>query len=328
MALVLHMQDPFIKNTWIPRKAWKRSSNAVLEPKSPAKIPITANKGKLGRLKSVAEFYAAPVNRTRKNLVTVPGLFKKTKGVFSTPASPIKVQEHTTTVQPPQNGLSDMERVQPEPSMSHSMGSVTKGQLNCSPEFEQQQTHTEPLENGTYDLQNNSPINEALNDFPPLFKPSLLHTQKETDPIITPIESVHQDSFLSELAEIDEGLSQLNAKSALNSEVTREENSSHVLNTEVRAARVCHAQGSEIHTTLQSESTGKQEKKQTQQQRAWKRVTNQAVQRSTNNSTSKEVFEQNINGRESGPDQLKSLTKSSVGLDMTKEACSANLSHH
>lgn len=57
MALVLHMQDPF-KKTWTPRKAWKRSSNAVLGPKSPAKIPITANKGKLGRLKSVAEFYA------------------------------------------------------------------------------------------------------------------------------------------------------------------------------------------------------------------------------------------------------------------------------
>lgn len=30
----------------------------MLGPKSPAKIPITANKGKLGRLKSVAEFYA------------------------------------------------------------------------------------------------------------------------------------------------------------------------------------------------------------------------------------------------------------------------------
>ena len=58
MALVLHMQDPFIKKTWIPRKAWKRSSNAVLGPKSPAKIPITANKGKIGRLKSVAELYA------------------------------------------------------------------------------------------------------------------------------------------------------------------------------------------------------------------------------------------------------------------------------
>ena len=58
MALVLHMQDPFIKKTWILRKAWRRSSNAVLGPKSPAKIPITANKGKLGRLKSVAELYA------------------------------------------------------------------------------------------------------------------------------------------------------------------------------------------------------------------------------------------------------------------------------
>jgi len=39
-------------------------------------------------------------------------------------------------------------------------------------------------------------------------------------------------------------------------------------------------------------------------------------------------FDPNINGRESGPDQLKSLTKSSVGLDMTKEACPPNLSHH
>ncbi|KAL0008138.1 hypothetical protein SO802_009640 [Lithocarpus litseifolius] len=223
---------------------------------------------------------AAPVDRTRKNLVTVPGLFKKKKGVSSTlesPATPRKAQAHTMTVQPPRNGSSEVEKVQPEPSMSHSMGSVTKGQNNCSPDLAQQHTHTEPLENGSYDLRNNSPINEALNDLPPLFNPSLLHTQKETDTINTPTKSVHQDSFLSKLAEIDEGLSKLNARSTPNSEDTRDENSSH---------------GSENHATLQPNSTGKQEKKHTQQQGTWKRVTNQAVLQSSKNSTSKENHSQ------------------------------------
>ena len=234
---------------------------------------------------------AAPANRTRKNVVTVPGLFKKTKGVspnLGSPTTSRKAQAHTTTVQPPQKGSSDEEKIQPKPSMSHSMGSVTNEQVNCSLEFEQQCIHAEPLENGIYDLRHNLSINKAQNDCPPLVNSSLLHTQKKTNPINTPNDSVHQDSFLSKLAEIDEGLSKLNARSAPNSEVTRNENLIHAINVEVKAARVCYAQGSETHATLQSESTGKQEKKHTQQQGTWRRVTNQVVPQSTSSTTSKE----------------------------------------
>ena len=47
---------------------------------------------------------AAPASQARKNLVTVPGLFKKTKGSSSTPKiliPPRRAQANTTTVQPP-----------------------------------------------------------------------------------------------------------------------------------------------------------------------------------------------------------------------------------
>nr|POF11278.1 hypothetical protein CFP56_59097 [Quercus suber] len=64
---------------------------------------------------------------------------------------------------------------------------------------------------------------------------------------------VHQDPFLSTLAEIGEGFSKLNARSAANNEVTRKQHLSHAINKEleaarvsneeVEAARVCHAQG-------------------------------------------------------------------------------------
>lgn len=72
---------------------------------------------------------------------------------------------------------------------------------------------------------------------------------------------MHQDSFLSKLAEIDEGLSKLNAVSTPNSEVTRKEHSIHVINEEVKeTARLCQGQGSENHATLRAEATGKQKK--------------------------------------------------------------------
>ena len=47
---------------------------------------------------------AAPTSRTRKNLVTIPSLFKKTNGVSSTPQNPTnprKPQAQPTVVQPP-----------------------------------------------------------------------------------------------------------------------------------------------------------------------------------------------------------------------------------
>ena len=75
--------------------------------------------------------------------------------------------------------------------MTHSLGSVTKGQIYCSHDYEQQHIHAEPLGNGVKELKNNLAVNEARNEFPSLFNPNLLHTHKETNPCHTPIESVH-----------------------------------------------------------------------------------------------------------------------------------------
>ena len=80
-----------------------------------------------------------------------------------------------------------------------------------------------------------------------------------------------------------------NSRSTPNSEVTRKEQLSHIINEELKVARVCHAQGSENQATLQLDATGKQGKKVKQQQRTWKRVPNQVVLKNTNNTTSKEV---------------------------------------
>ena len=107
----------------------------------------------------------------------------------------------------------------------------------------QHPNHAEPLANGITDLKNNISVKEARNETPSLFNQILLRPHKETNPSSTPTESVHQDSFLSKLAEIDEGLSKLNAVSTPNSEVTRKEHSIHVINEEVKeTARVCQGQ--------------------------------------------------------------------------------------
>nr|POE75438.1 hypothetical protein CFP56_50693 [Quercus suber] len=122
------------------------------------------------------------------------------------------------------------------------MGSITKGQIYCSHDFEQQHIYAESLGNGVKELKNILAVNEAQNEFPSLFNPNLLHTHKETNTCHIPSESVHKDPFQSKLAKIDEGLSKLNARLASNFEVARKEHLSHVVNEEVKAARVCHAQ--------------------------------------------------------------------------------------
>ena len=117
-------------------------------------------------------------------------------------------------------------------------------------------------------MKNNSPINEARNEFCSFCSPNSVHNN---EPSNSPPVSVQHDPFLSTLAEIDEDFSKLNARSAPNNEDTRIRNLSHTINEEleaarvsnkeVEAARVCHAQGFEIQATTQSHVTGKQEKK-------------------------------------------------------------------
>ena len=111
---------------------------------------------------------AAPTSQTRKNLVTVPGLFKKTNGVSSTPQNPTnprKPQAQSTVVQPPQESLADVELTQTKNSMSHLRGTVTKRHIYSPPVAKQLHVQAEPLGNEEFKLKNNSPINEARNEF-------------------------------------------------------------------------------------------------------------------------------------------------------------------
>ena len=121
-------------------------------------------------------------------------------------------------------------------------------------------------------LANNSPLNEARNEFSSFGSPDSVHIN---EPSYSPSDSVHQDPCLPTLAEIDEGFSKLNARSTPNKEVTRKQNLCHATNQEleaarvsheeVEAARVCHAQGFVSQATAQLHIIGKQEKKSTQQ---------------------------------------------------------------
>ena len=102
--------------------------------------------------------------------------------------------------------------------------------------------------NKEFKLKNNSPINEARNEFSSFCSPDLVH---KNEPSNSPPVLVQQDPFLSTLTEIDEVFSKLNARSAPNNEDTRIRNLSHTINEEleaarvsnkeVEAARVCHA---------------------------------------------------------------------------------------
>ncbi|XP_030970196.1 uncharacterized protein LOC115990508 [Quercus lobata] len=166
-------------------------------------------------------------------------LFKKPNGVSSTPqnsTNPRKRHAQSTVVQPPQESLADVEFTQTKNSMSPLRGTVTKGHIYSPPVAEQ--------------LQNNSPINEARNEFSSFYSPNSVHNN---EPSNSPPVSVQHDPFLSTLAEIDEDFSKLNVRSAPNNEDTRIRNLSHAINEEleaarvsnkeVEAARVFHAQG-------------------------------------------------------------------------------------
>nr|POE65815.1 hypothetical protein CFP56_13900 [Quercus suber] len=120
------------------------------------------------------------------------------------------------------------------------MESVTEGQNKCPSDFQKPVDHVVPLENGIIDKGKNKEFNEARNDTPSFFSPNLTPPYKDICRNNTSINSVHQESFLSKLDEIDEGLSKLSVVSLPNYEGTRKEHSSHEINEEVKeSARVC-----------------------------------------------------------------------------------------
>ena len=182
-----------------------------------------------------------------------------------------------------------MKKVQMDIPTVQSVESVTKGQNKCSPDFQQPHDSVKPLEIEVTAKGINRELNEALNDIPSFFNPDLIPPQKETSPNNISINSGLQESFLSKLAEIDEGLSKLSVVSAPNYEGPRKSHSSHVTNEEVQeTAKVCQGQGSENHAPHSEADTGQQGKNHVQQPRTWKRIYNLDVTRSTNSTASKE----------------------------------------
>ena len=119
-----------------------------------------------------------------------------------------------------------MEKIQTKNLMSHLRGTVTKGHINCPDVVEQQHVRAELLSIEELKLVNNSPLNEARNEFSSFGSPDLVHIN---EPSYSPSDSVHQDPFLPTLAEIGEGFSKLNARSAPNNELTRKQNLCHAL---------------------------------------------------------------------------------------------------
>ncbi|KAK9991286.1 hypothetical protein SO802_026271 [Lithocarpus litseifolius] len=260
-------------------------------------LPIPSKSGRqnhdLGSL--VFQYYRqhfSLVGRAQKNLVTVPSFYKKTKGASSSLNNQIrarKAQVYTTAAQPQQEATVDVEKCQTDLPTVHPMESVTEGHNKSSPDFQQQHNLVEPLESGINDKGRNKNLSEARNEIPSFSNPNLTPPQKETHPIISPINSIPQEAFLSKLAEIDEGFSKLNAVSSPNYEGTRKEFSSHVINEEVKeTARVCQRQGSKNYSQQREVATGKQEKKQVQQQGTWKCMTNIVVTQSSKSNASKE----------------------------------------
>ena len=179
---------------------------------------------------------ATPVSQAQKTVVIVPGFYKKTKGASSIPKSPIpsrKAQVHSMAVQPHHEEPSAVKKFQTDSSTVQSMESVTEGQNKCSPDFQQPHDYVESLENEITAKGINRELNEARNDTPSFFNPDLIPPQKETSPNNISINLEQQESFLSKLAEIDEGLSKLSALFAPNYEGPRKAHSSHVTNEEV-----------------------------------------------------------------------------------------------
>ena len=193
---------------------------------------------------------------------------------------------------PPPMASPDVEQNQVEHSMDQLLGSVSAGP-NYSPTiFAQQYDHVAPLveqiEKVDRDLRNfELPLNEARYDTPPAIIPNLDPPHKVSNPFTTPKEPLHNDSFLSTLAKIDEDLSKLKAVSTtfndpLNAGILMKEHSGHAINEDAKeTARVCQGQGSETHATLRVATPGKQKTQIPQQQGTWKRLNNAGLPSST-----------------------------------------------
>ena len=227
---------------------------------------------------------AAPVSRARKNVVSVPGFFKKvTEGGKPFKRTPDIIRRaplvSETTPSPPV-ATQDREEHHVEHHVENSMnqvsGSVTFNTNKSSPIFAQQQKQNDPLVHQIEELDRalknfDLPINEERPGNPSAVFTELNSPQNSSNPMLSPSETLPTDSFLSKTAKVGEGISilravsnkinePLNTKFSLNvqSDHAIKGQSKHVINGDTKeTARVCQGQGSAAHATQRADTSEK-----------------------------------------------------------------------
>ena len=164
--------------------------------------------------------------------------------------------------------------------MDHLSGSVTTDALNSPTVFEQSNLQDGPLENklerevGAVEKNDEPPVRERTAS-PPGINPHLLPSNNDPDQAMKSRESTQKETFLSEIAEIDEGLSKLKAgpitvTDSLNADAPI---NVHVTSEEVKeAARVSQVLEGVYHANPRAATTEAQNIPSPRQQGSWKRL--------------------------------------------------------
>ena len=216
---------------------------------------------------------APPVSRVQKNVISMPGIFHKKKGSTSTPTAPFQPRQALakSTVSSAAHTIpANVDQCSMEQSIDHLSGSVTTDALNSPTVFEQSNLQVGPLENkldrvvGDVKKVDEPPVGERTTS-PPGINPRLLPSNNDPDQVMKSRESVQKETFLSELAKIDEGLSKLKAGPiTINVHVTSEEVK--------EAARVSQVLEGVNHAYPRAANTEAQNIPSPRQQRSWKRL--------------------------------------------------------
>nr|POE45742.1 hypothetical protein CFP56_46514 [Quercus suber] len=235
----------------------------------------------------------------------------------------------------------DVDQSYVEQSLDHLRGLVTTDALNSPIVFKQNSQQVGPLENqlerekGDVKKNEEHPIG-AWTASPPEITPHLFFPNNAPNHDLESRESVQKDAFLSELAEIDEGLSKLKAgKITVNeSLIAKNPINVHVTSEEVKeAARVSQVLEGVNHANSCVATTKTQNISPPRQQGSWKRLNkadlpNKPVENSSTVESvlsTKRVYEElsNPNGLPSKKHAVsfeinssKQENKSGIGVDI------------
>ena len=244
---------------------------------------------------------APPVSRIQKNVISVLGFFHKKKGSLTTqraPYQPRQAPAKSTTSSAAQATPGDVDQNNMEQSLDQLRELVTAVSINSPMVLEQNNQQVELLENQLErekgDLKNiEVPPVEIRSASPLAISSHLFSPKKSANHVFESKEPVHKDAFLSELAEIDEGLSKLKAephkvndsliaKIPINAHVTSEEGK--------EAARVSQVLEVVNHANSSAATTETQSAQSPRQQGSWKRLNKADLPSKTDRNTSTVEF--------------------------------------